>query len=202
MSTNPANLNTFRGRCVCKGVERTATINSTSLDVPRPLHAVDRLGELFDAHQARLYSLALRMARDPEEARDLLQETFLRAARRPGSIPHRDRAAEAWLTRVLVNLCRDRWRRLKVRREAGPAPRWSRRIPNDPEAMEGARQAVRDALEALKPRTRAIVVMHEIEGVDRAEIAALLGMRETTVRWHLSTGRNKLRRILETEHES
>ena len=177
-------------------MERIATINSTSIDITGQSRTAERIGELFDAHQARLYALAMRMARDPEEARDLLQETFLRAARRPSSIPSKDKAAEAWLVQVLVNLCRDRWRRLRVRREAGPAPRWSAETPHDPEALEGARQAVGDALATLNPRTRAIVVMHEIEGRSRGEIAAQLGMREVTVRWHLSTGRSKLRRLL------
>jgi RNA polymerase sigma-70 factor (ECF subfamily) len=180
-------------------VERTATINSTSFDVTARSGHAERLGELFDTHHGRLYALALRMARDPEEARDLLQETFLRAARRPASIPARDKAAEAWLSRVLVNLCRDRWRRLKVRREAGPAPRWSLEAGSNPEELEHARQSVREALATLKPRTRAIVVMHEIEGLSRAAIAARLGMRQVTVRWHLSTGRNELRRLLEPE---
>jgi RNA polymerase sigma-70 factor (ECF subfamily) len=180
-------------------VERIATINSTSLDVSRQSRSAERLGALFDAHQARLFALAMRMSRDPEEARDLLQETFLRAARRPASIPAKDRAAEAWLVQVLVNLCRDRWRRLKVRREAGPAPRWSVDAPHDPEAMEQARESVREALETLKPRTRAIVVMHEIEGLSRKEIAQQMSMTEVTVRWHLSTGRSRLRSQLAPE---
>jgi RNA polymerase sigma-70 factor (ECF subfamily) len=177
-------------------VERTATINSTPLDTPLPSRSAERLGELFDRHQARLYRLAMRMSRNPEDARDLLQETFLRAARRSGSIPTRPPAAEAWLVQVLVNLCRDRWRRLKVRREAGPPPRWSVDQPHDPEQMERARQSVRGALAALEPRTRAIVVMHEIEGLSRKEVAAQLGMTEVTVRWHLSTGRSRLRNHL------
>jgi len=67
--------------------------------------------------------------------------------------------------------------------------------------MEGARRAVRDALATLKPRTRAIVVLHEMEGRARSEIASLLNMREVTVRWHLSTGRNQLRRLLTKEDD-
>ncbi len=185
-------------------MERIATINSTPLDVPLQTRSAERLGALFDAHQARLYALALRMSRNPEDARDLLQETFLRAARRPSSIPAKPAAAEAWLVQVLVNLCRDRWRRLKVRRDAGPAPRWSVDEPHDPEQVESARESVRDALATLRPRTRAIVVMHEIEGLGRKEIARQLGMTEVTVRWHLSTGRSRLRGLLapeETDHE-
>jgi len=167
--------------------------------VPLQRRSAERLGALFDTHQARLYALAIRMSRDPEEARDLLQETFLRAARRSGSIPASDKAAGAWLVQVLVNLCRDRWRRLKVRREAGPAPRWSVDTPHDPEQVESARQSVREALATLKPRTRAIVVMHEIEGLSRREIARQMSMTEVTVRWHLSTGRSRLRTQLVPE---
>jgi RNA polymerase sigma-70 factor (ECF subfamily) len=163
--------------------------------------AADRLGTLFDAHRARLYGLALRMSKDPEEARDLLQETFLRAARRPASIPATDSAAEAWLVRVLVNLCKDRWRRHRVRREAGPAPRWSLDEPADPEATAQARSAVRAALAQLRPKTRAVVVMREIEGLELPKIATLLGISEVTVRWHLATGRSRLRSELDPRRQ-
>ena len=45
--------------------------------------AADRLGPLFDAHHQRLYRLARRMCRNADEARDLVQDAFLRAARSP-----------------------------------------------------------------------------------------------------------------------
>ena len=182
-------------------MERTAIINSPALDVPLQDSTSERLGALFDAHQARLYALARRMSRDPDAARDLVQEAFLRAARHPASIPAADSAAEAWLVHVLVNLCRDRWRRLKVRRSAGPAPRWSRDAPADPEATSRARDAVRAALATLRPKTRAVVVMHEIEGIDAERIAALLGISQTTVRWHLATGRSRLRDELDPQRQ-
>jgi len=67
----------------------------------------ERLGELFDAHHQRLYRLARRISRDPEEARDLVQETFLRAARHERPLARGTLDEEAWLVRTLVNLCRD-----------------------------------------------------------------------------------------------
>ncbi len=72
----------------------------------------DRLEGLFDAHHERLHRLALRLSRDAEQARDLVQKTFLRAARRVSSVPEGRSGEEAWLVRVLVNLCRDQrvWR--------------------------------------------------------------------------------------------
>ena len=191
--------NTSEGTRVHKGVETTLRLTIDTLDTSVQSDPVKRLGDLFDAHQPRLYGLARRLSRDPEEARDLVQETFLRAARRPASIPESGKGAEAWLVRILVNLCRDRWRRLKVRREAFPQPVWSMGGPSDPESIASARSAVQQALERLRPRTRAVVVMHEIEGRSKAEIATLLGMSEVTVRWHVATGRSKLRKELSHE---
>jgi len=170
--------------------------------------SAQRLGALFDAHQARLYRMARRMLSDGEEARDLVQETFFRAARRPASVPTGDDAAAAWLTRVLVNLCRDRHRRLAVRRRERPhletelppvaAPAASRGPAQEPaeepvaERRLAARSAVQAALALLPPRRRAVVVLHELEEWSVAEIARLLGLARTTVRWHLSVARRDL----------
>lgn len=152
------------------------------------------LAGLFNRHQERLYRLAVRMSGDAEAARDLVQETFLRAARRR-ALPAEEPAREAWLVRVLVNLCRDRWRRRRVRRRHEdhlPAPA----AAGDPESSAVARATVRAALARLAPRRRAVVVLRELEGVPPARIARLLGLRPATVRWHLSVGRRELARLL------
>jgi RNA polymerase sigma-70 factor (ECF subfamily) len=156
----------------------------------------ERLARLFDVHHERLFRLALRMAPDAEEARDLVQETFLRAARRPGAVPSEDPAGEAWLVRVLVNLCRDRFRRLAVRararedlgREPGASPH--------PEAAVVARAAVQAALARLSPRRRAVIVLHELEEVPVERVARLLGVTQVTVRWHLAAARKELAVLL------
>jgi RNA polymerase sigma-70 factor (ECF subfamily) len=197
VTKNAAALNTSGVPRVHKGVETTLRLTIETLDTSVQADPVERLGKLFDAHQPRLYGLARRLSRDPEEARDLVQETFLRAARRPASIPESKKGAEAWLVRILVNLCRDRWRRLRVRNEARNQPVWSMGRTDDPEAVASARSTVQDALSRLRPKTRAILVMHEIEGRSRSDIAALLGLSEVTVRWHVATGRSNLRKYLQ-----
>src|ERR1700704_4267518 len=88
------------------------------LDSPQTQTATDRLARLFDAHHERLFRLARRLSSDREEARDLVQEAFLPAARSPKSVPEGAQPEEAWLVRTLVNLCRDRFRRLGVRSRA------------------------------------------------------------------------------------
>jgi RNA polymerase sigma-70 factor (ECF subfamily) len=171
--------------------------------------ATDRLGTLFDVHHQRLYRLARRMSRSGDEARDLVQDVFLRAARAPGSVPVGASAEEAWLVRVLVNLCRDRWRqtanrdRLRLRQGYGGqvdrATHTSDVRSPDPEAALVARSVVWRALAALDPRRRAVLVMHELEGTPVDVIAQTLGVTSITVRWHLSKGRRQLAEVIRGE---
>ena len=154
-----------------------------------------RVATLFDTHHRRLYALARRMSGSADEARDLVQETFLRVTASPQRVPVGASREEAWLVRVLINLCRDRWRRSAVRqRHTDDLPTASG--PADPERTVMARSVIWRALEQLSPRRRAIVVMHELEGLSPVDIARVLGVATVTVRWHLSRGRRELALII------
>jgi RNA polymerase sigma factor (sigma-70 family) len=159
---------------------------------PEAETVADRLGGLFDAHHQRLYRLARRLTHNADEARDLVQDTFLRAARSPGSVPSGPSDEEAWLVRVLINLCRDRWRQTANRERLNrSAPTPDVQSP-DPEAALVARSVVWRALATLDPRRRAVLVMHELEGLPIDVVARTLGVTSVTVRWHLSKGRRQL----------
>src|SRR5918995_3761330 len=110
-----------------------------------------RLENLFDAHHQRLYRLARRLCMNVDDAKDLLQETYLRAAQNLGSIPAPTADEEAWLVRVLVNLCRDRWRRDAVRRRGQRDPVLA--TPSG-EAAIVAKSTIWRALQNLSPRRR------------------------------------------------
>lgn len=161
-----------------------------------PSDPADRVGTLFDAHHQRLYRLACRLSGNAEDARDLVQETFLRVARAPRSVPPGSSSEEAWLVRVLVNICRDRWRQTKARKRLDPMTDAAPRASSDQETALIARSLVWRALETLPPRRRAIVVMYELEGVTIATIAKQLGVTAVTVRWHLSIGRRELANVI------
>ena len=162
-------------------------------DDTQPLAEPIDLGRLFDRCLRRLYALARRMCHDSEDSRDLVQETFLRAARRVGSVPRGDGEAEAWLVRVLINLCKDRKRRLVVRqhyaRDVAP-----QKTTEDPEGPSIARATVRAALATLPPRRRVCIVLRELEGLSIREVSQVLGLQAVTVRWHLSAARRQLAR--------
>jgi RNA polymerase sigma-70 factor (ECF subfamily) len=157
----------------------------------------ERLAALFDAHEDRLYRLARRLAASADEANDLVQDTFLRAATALTSVPAGLAKEEAWLVRVLLNIQRDQWRRKAVRKRA--ASTLQADVTSYPANVESgliAKRAVWAALDRLKPRRRAIVIMHELEGMTPAAIASLLGVAVMTVRWHLSMGRRDLKHFL------
>jgi RNA polymerase sigma-70 factor (ECF subfamily) len=159
----------------------------------------ERLAVLFDRHHARLFRLACRLTADREEARDLVQEAFLRAARHATGVPPGAASGEAWLVRTLVNLCRDHHRRLSVRVRAwtslaAAAASAAHEVPATPgpESMVVARATVRAGLARLPPRRRAVLVLHEIEELPVDGIARLLGIAAVTVRWHLMVARREL----------
>jgi len=159
----------------------------------------EQLSALFDAHWTRLYRLARRLVSSADDALDLVQETFLRAARSSSAIPREPTAEEAWLVRVLVNIRRDQWRRERTHRRHQFESSGTTARHDDPEESLLIRTAVWRALDRLPPRRRAVVVMREIEGLAFASIASLLGISAITVRWHLVQGRRELARQLERE---
>ena len=169
-----------------------------SATADRPADDSVRLGSLFDAHHQRLYRLARRLSRTGEDASDLVQETFLRAARHITSVPPGAGSEEAWLVRVLINLARDRWRQQAVRKRGAEDVAFTTTpVAADSESAALAKSIIWQALERLHPRRRAIIVLYEIEGATIPAIARLLGVAAVTVRWHLSVGRRELAAAVE-----
>src|SRR3984893_2658021 len=97
---------------------------------------------------------------------DLVHETFLKAPRLPKSVPVGTANEEAWLVRVLINIRRDQWRKTSVRNQHDKAALGHLAIVGrDLETAFIAKTSVWQALNVLPPRRRAIVVMHELEGL-------------------------------------
>src|SRR4051812_29194235 len=112
----------------------------------------ERLSGLFEAHGDRLYRLARRLVPSADDALDLVQETFLKAARAPESIPHGLTDEEAWLVRVLINVRRDQWRREAVRKRHELELSHTTARHDDPETAFLIRTTVWKAHDYLPPR--------------------------------------------------
>ena len=162
----------------------------------------DAFAQLFTRHRNRLWGIALRTMRDPEEAADALQEAMISAFRRAGGF-RGDAAVTTWLHRIVVNACLDRIRRNAVRRtEALPEDadrRLGLALGAGTERIEQAetRDAVQDALGQISPDQRAAIVLVDMEGYSVEEAAVLLGCPTGTVKSRCSRGRARLVPLLQ-----
>jgi RNA polymerase sigma-70 factor (ECF subfamily) len=160
-----------------------------------------------------VYALLHRLTADAEEARDLTQETFLRAFQGIGRF-RGDADLKTWLYRIAINQARNRWRWWRRRRrdvtvslDASVGDRYQplgARLQNDdavnPEQETLARERegqLRNALLGLRRSYRETVILRDVEGFSYEEIAATLQISIGTVKSRLSRGRLELRRKLE-----
>jgi RNA polymerase sigma-70 factor (ECF subfamily) len=151
---------------------------------------------LIKRHRARLWAVALRTLRDPEEAADALQEAFISAHRRADSF-RAESQISTWLHRIVVNACLDRIRRRQAR-PVVPLPETDANVPasHDPIAERETRLVVHKALAELPEDQRAAIVLVDVEGYSVAEAARLLSVAEGTVKSRAARGRARLAKIL------
>jgi RNA polymerase sigma-70 factor (ECF subfamily) len=167
--------------------------------------------EAFDELMRRkgplLLGLATRMVSNREEARDIVQLTFLRAWE------HRRRFDEkwspnTWLYRIATNLAIDYLRAAGGRRDkAEPVRRHlleAVRRRREPDLMDLDHREVetilRELAEGLSERQRAVFLLREVEGLSSAEVGEILGCRGSTVRNHLFAARKHLRQELRARY--
>ncbi|MCW0214118.1 MAG: RNA polymerase sigma factor SigM [Pseudonocardia sp.] len=159
--------------------------------------AGDRLAfdELVRRHGDPLWSVAVRILRDPEDARDVLQEAVLAAYRAEGRF-RGDASVSTWLHRIVVNRCLDA---LRARRGRPPSTGWPERDLPDPHDVAAAlitRLTVTDALALLPVEQRVALVLVDVQGWPVEEAAAILGVPSGTVKSRCARGRRRLAPIL------
>ncbi|MDR3633157.1 MAG: sigma-70 family RNA polymerase sigma factor [Isosphaeraceae bacterium] len=153
---------------------------------------------LVTRYERKLIRVLARLVRDEELARDLAQETFWKVYNRLDRFDTARRFGP-WLFRVGVNLGLD-WLR---RREAPAAAsidgnlgegRRALDLPDpDPRLQAEVAQEVQFILERVPVAYRTILVLRDLEGFSSAEVAAIVGRREATVRWRLAKAREMFR---------
>lgn len=168
---------------------------------------------LVNERTGDVYALLYRLTEDAEEARDLTQETFLRAFQSIDRF-RGDADLKTWLYRIALNQARNRWRWWRRRRrdstvsldapdglsEQSFGARLQDAASLNPEQETLARErelALRTALRSLGRPYREAVILRDVEGMSYEEIAAALEVNVGTVKSRISRGRLELRKKLE-----
>jgi RNA polymerase sigma factor (sigma-70 family) len=150
--------------------------------------------EFFAGQWGRLFRSLLLLCGNAQEAEDLAQSAFLKVLERWDSLRHDE--LEGYLFRIALNAYRSLYRRslLAAKRVLVPAS-----ADDDPFEQIAAHQSAVRALLLLTPRQRAAIVLTGVEGFDYHATAALLGVKEATVRTLVSQARQRLAEEMETD---
>lgn len=154
-----------------------------------------RLRSLYDAHVDAILAFALRRAPTPEDAADVVSDTFLTAWRRLDELP--EGAERLWLFGTARHLLANSHRSHRRRERLGSRLRddLAAAVP-DYAGRVAATTDVRRALRALGTADREVLELHLWEGLEPREIAAVLALSEGAARTRLSRARGRLRRAL------
>jgi len=160
----------------------------------------DAFARLVDPSLARLDAAARLILRDPELARDAVQDALIRAWRDLPGLRDPDRF-DAWLRRLTVNACLDlarSRRRRPIEVEINPldAP-----THPDPSGALADRELVDRALQGLDPGHRAVVALHYLLGMPLPEVAASLGIPLGTAKSRLHYAISAMRRSTDVAAE-
>jgi RNA polymerase sigma-70 factor (ECF subfamily) len=160
--------------------------------------------ELFRHFEARVYRLALTILRDEHDAEDALQDVFLRVFKQIRSYQGAS-AFETWLTAILVNTCRDRLRRRKVRFAISLDWLRDRSSDHDVARIVNQRQQQRQLwsmVDRLEEKYRLPVILHYHEGFSCDEVGRILDLPTRTIYSRLNTARVQLRRMLNEQSKA
>jgi RNA polymerase sigma-70 factor, ECF subfamily len=160
---------------------------------------------LYNLHKRRVYSLCLRMTTNTAEAEDLTQEAFLQLFRKVGTF-RGESAFSTWLHRMAVNVVLMHLRKKGL--QVVPLEETTENEEESPKKDFGApdlalagsidRIRLQKAIESLPPGYRTIFVLHDVEGYEHNEIAALVGCSIGNSKSQLHKARMKLRELLKT----
>ena len=154
----------------------------------------EAFGALVTRYQRVMYTVALRMVGNAEDARDATQDAFIKAFQRLTTFDASYRFY-SWMYRILVNECLNLHRGrhpeqpLEIEAAGGPSP-------FDTTAAGELRMQIHTALLRLTPEYRTVVVLRHFAGQSYEEIAETLAIPEKTVKSRLYTARQQLGELL------
>lgn len=175
----------------------------------------EALTQLVRGQQHYVYSIAMSVLKDPDDAADVTQEAFIRLFRSLNQYNGESRFT-TWLYRLVVNLCRDELRRRGRQVPIVQPPvgddedldplaivadddRWI--DPAQALASQEVREQVRRALDELEHQYRLVLTLYYFEDLKYTDIAAILDMPLNTVKSHIRRGKERLAALLQRQEQ-
>ena len=162
------------------------------------------LAILVDRHKDLVYRVAMQITKNSDDASDVLQDAFLKVYDSINAF-RQESAFETWLYRIVVNLSIDAVKKRKRQQESMASLSEVTDVHQNPDIQQDpTRQAERNELQewvtqavnSLLIKHRAVVILHELEGLSHPQIADILDCSEGTVRSRLHYARKRLRVLL------
>jgi RNA polymerase sigma-70 factor (ECF subfamily) len=150
---------------------------------------------LFERYAPKLERLMLRELYAREEARDLVQQTFLQLHRARNDFDPEQRF-KPWLYTIALNLQREHFRRRRRRPEALGDASDERAAPGAPHEALEAHRSLAWALGQLPEENRSVIELHWFDGLSFAEVAQSLGIGQVAAKVRAHRGYQRLRRLL------
>ena len=153
--------------------------------------------ELVRLTHVDVYSLARRLTGDPDDARDDVQEAYLRAFRSIGTF-RGDAQFSTWMYRITANCAsthrrrRTRHRHLELADDHGGVDLDADHDPEDRATRAGLRDRLEAAISVLPPKLRSVVVLRDLHGLSHRDIADELGITESAAKVRLHRARKRL----------
>lgn len=160
---------------------------------------------LVDRFWNRVFALSFRLTVNTSDAEDLTQETFLRAFRTLDNY-RPDGQFKAWLFRIATNLFLDEKKAMRTKAVI-TSNDLSLQAGTDTQSPELAFDRSEmlailwKAIGALSKEQQVVIMLRAVEHLDYPEIASILGVKESTARWHMYEARRILRQMLEREYD-
>lgn len=199
--TSQLNLKTIRHKPRRTQVANSADAANLSEENETLVHS-----EMFRAHAPRLYQTAFRILRNREDAEDALQECWLSAIVNLSSFEGRS-SVSTWLTRIVINaalmILRKKNRARELPLDPGECPNRYLYVsefhspgPNPEESFleVETKNIVRDSLDGLRPRVRAVIELTQLGELSLKETAKTLGISVTATKARLFHARALLRK--------
>ena len=161
----------------------------------------EAFGVLVSRYERAVYNLSLRTMRDVEEAKDATQEAFFKASRALHTFKKGSKFS-TWIFAIAYHACCDRLAKT-ARFSGAELPDRADPSPGPEAQAERADEAhrLRQAIDALPDKYRAVITLYHLQGKQYDEIAIVLGLPMGTVKTHLFRAKELLRKRLNDESD-